>query len=287
MSSDSDPAPTEASIWLARLERGLQAHEGSLLREWLQRPAHRDAIVDAAKLWHGPDIVAVLAELVPVGFGNAPPARSTKRRHPLILIFGFCVAVLVIATPFGIIRGTMPGVIDSYKPYQRPKPWGMDVYSTQPGETRAVALPDGSRLKLNGHSRIGVLYAAGLREAMLDYGEALFQVQQNRQRPLEVNVEGRHLQASRSRFDVRVIRPRIVELTVLEGSVTVAGLPWHRPGSPAEARIFNPDVMLDTTVGPMQSVLLQDATLDRRTLTAADVDARLRWQPPDILYVNP
>ena len=80
MSRDSDALLTEASLWLARLERGLQAREGALLRQWLQEPARRDAIVDTAKLYHGPDIVAVLAQMVPVGFGDAPLPKTKSLR---------------------------------------------------------------------------------------------------------------------------------------------------------------------------------------------------------------
>jgi hypothetical protein len=35
----TDKVPTEAAIWLARIERGLQPQEGVRLREWLQPPS--------------------------------------------------------------------------------------------------------------------------------------------------------------------------------------------------------------------------------------------------------
>jgi len=37
LAGESDKVATEAAIWLARLERGLQAQEGSQLRAWLQK----------------------------------------------------------------------------------------------------------------------------------------------------------------------------------------------------------------------------------------------------------
>src|ERR1700744_3621899 len=94
----TDEVPTQAAIWLARIERGLEPHEGERLREWLQQPAHRDAIVTSAKLYHGPDVVAVLAALVPVGFGNPPPPLPRQPRTFAI------IAGVSLALCMGIVR---------------------------------------------------------------------------------------------------------------------------------------------------------------------------------------
>ena len=55
----------EASLWIARLERGLHATEGPTFRDWLKVRANRDAIVEIASLWHGQDVNAVLKALIP------------------------------------------------------------------------------------------------------------------------------------------------------------------------------------------------------------------------------
>jgi transmembrane sensor len=281
----ADKLATDTAIWLARLERGLQAPEGSQLREWLQEPAHRDSIVAAAKLWHGPDIVAVLAELVPVGFGNPIPPKKKRVHHPLIMAFGICLALSMGAIPFMAIHRT--GVFLSSNTKRQNVPWGELVYATRPGETRAVNLQDGSKVTLNSHTRVGVLIGAGLRQAILEYGEAIFQIAPEQQRPFEVNAGGRHFRAPPSMFDIRVISPQSVELLVLDGGVTVQGLPWHWPTSPAEARMFDPAVFADTTVGPLQAALLEDQLISRYPITAANAHERLRWQPEDVVYVSP
>jgi ferric-dicitrate binding protein FerR (iron transport regulator) len=289
--SDSEKVPTEAAIWLVRLERGLQGQEGSLLREWLQQPAHRNAIVDAAKLWHGPDIVAVLAQLVPVGFGNPPP-RKVRRLRPFHVVIGLFVG---LPTALVVLR-LMPGV--GFHNTTRAGelaipdiPWGQTLYSTKPGETRAVTLLDGSRITLNSHTELGVLFAAGRRMANLNYGEAIFQISSELSHPFEVIAAGRHLQAppskSSSRFDVRVIDPQSVELTVLDGGVTVQGLPWRWPNSPSARRMFDPAAFRDANVGPLQSVLLQDEGIYHYAITAENASARLRWEPEQIIYVTP
>jgi len=106
-------------------------------------------------------------------------------------------------------------------------------------------------------------------------------------RPFQVNAGGRHFEAPPSMFDIRVINPQAVELLVLDGGVTVQGLPWHWPTTPSEARMFDPDAFVDTKVGPLQAALLEDQLISRYPITAANAHARLRWQPEDVVYVTP
>src|ERR1700733_13223733 len=123
MAGDADKIPTEACVWLARLERGLLPQEGITLRDWLRQPAHCEAIVDAAKLWHGPDIIAVLAELVPVPFGNPPP-KAKPRPRPVNVLLAICGALVAVA-PFVYLGHNMLGPLAShYSPNQRRVPWG-------------------------------------------------------------------------------------------------------------------------------------------------------------------
>ena len=284
MASDADQVSAEAAIWLARLERGLQPQEGPQLHQWLQQPARRAAIVEAAKLWHGPDIVAVLAEMVPVGFGN-PLVTKKRRLYPAGVAFGLCLA-LIIAAPFLLARHVVPSLFGSGdKTGMQTLPWGEVVYRTKPGETRAVSLQDGSKVTLNSHTQLGVLFGAGLRQAVLAYGEVIFQIAPEA-RPFQVDAGGRHFKAPPSMFDIHVINPQTVELLVLDGGVTVRGLPWQRPTTPAEARMFDPAVFADTTVGPLQTALFQDQLIFRNPITAANAHAQLRWRPDDIVYVS-
>jgi ferric-dicitrate binding protein FerR (iron transport regulator) len=288
VSSDTERQLAQSSIWLARIERGLQPQEGASLREWLQDPAQRDAIVAAAKLHHGPDIIAVLADMVPIGFGN--PAKPIRKRiHPGNLALAVGVGVVIAVTPLLVIRRAMPGVIDSahYRALDPPLPWGQQAYSTGVGETRTVTLADGTHLTLNSHTRVGVLFGVGSRLVTLQYGEAIFDIERPRERPFEIDAGGRHFQAPPARFDVRVITPQTVELTVLQGRVTVQGLPWHWPATPEEARLFDPSVFDDTVVGPLQAAYLQDATMARYSLTAANARVRVSWEPQHVVYVTP
>jgi transmembrane sensor len=273
----TDKVPTEAAIWLARIERGLQPHEGDALREWLQQPEHRDCIVNSAKLYHGPDVVAVLAELVPVGFGNPPPPLPRQPRT-FALVVGIGLALFMVGLSF---------IATHYKRPPGTLPRDEQIYSTGARETRTIRLPDSSQAILNGQSRLSVLYAAWVREATVAQGEVIFDVTRKWPRPILVFAGGRHFEAPGGRFDLRVITPQRVELTVLEGSVTVKGLPYQRPATPQEARDFDPSVFVDATVGPMQSALLDQSTLTRHAISAADLRNQLRWEPQQVLYVSP
>ncbi|MEJ0008996.1 MAG: FecR domain-containing protein [Steroidobacteraceae bacterium] len=285
MASESETLATESAIWLARLERGLQSGEGAQLREWLLRPGHRTAIVEHAKLWHGPDIIAVLAELVPVGFGLATPPKGRRIRSGA-LIFGLGLAIFMVWPAFMIQRAVERSRTAQYGP-GRDALWGETRYTTKPAETRAVTLVDGSKITLNGHTQVRLVFAAGSRFATVDYGEAIFQVSNESQRDFEINAAGRLFRAPPSLFDVRVINPKVVELLVLDGGVRVKGLPWHWPDTPAEARIFDPSIFIDTTVGPLQAALLEQDALSRYPVTAANAQARLRWRPEDVFFITP
>lgn len=284
MSSDADRLHTESSIWLARLERGLQDEDGIQLRQWLQVPAQRDAIVEAAKLYHGADIVAILAEMVPVGFGTPAPKIAKPIFSPFNVFIALTMMVVILAAP--ILANHHAKQVQQLRPQDPPLPWGEQAYSTKLGETRTFNLADGSTLTLNKHTRVGVQFEVGYRLATVQFGEALFDIQRRRERPFQIDAAGRHFLAPQSRFDVRVIDPKTVELTVLAGNVTVQGLPWRWPDTPAEARIFDPRVFADTTVGPLQSAFLQDATMTRFDITADNARTRLSWQPEQVFYIT-
>ena len=275
----TDKVPTEAAIWLARIERGLRLHEGVQLREWLQPPAHRDCIVNAAKLYHGSDVIAVLAELVPVGFGNPPPPMP-KRSRTSAIVLGSCLALFMGVLPF-------IGMRHAYKRAPGTLPRDEEIYSTRVHQTRAIKLPEGSEAILNGQSQLYVLNAAWVREATVAQGEVVFDVTPKWPTPLLIFAGGRHFQAPGGRLDVRVVNPQTVELTVLAGSVTVKGLPYRRPATPEEARNFDPSVFVDAIVGPMQSALVDHSGLTQHSITAADLRSQLRWEPEQVIYVSP
>lgn len=96
----------------------------------------------------------------------------------------------------------------------------VELYRTQVGERRVVALADGSRVHLNTASTIEVAMKEDRRLVRLIKGEAMFEVAHDRQRPFLVDAGSARLRAVGTAFNVR-IRENVVELTVTEGVVAV------------------------------------------------------------------
>ena len=95
----------------------------------------------------------------------------------------------------------------------------LDV-ATAPGETRLVDLPDGSRISLNFASTLQVRYYPRRREAVLDRGEAFFQVAADAAKPFTVDSGRSQVKVVGTAFNVRAAPPRLI-VKVLEGKVEV------------------------------------------------------------------
>src|SRR6266704_4475157 len=87
-------AREEAAQWLAKLDRGLRQSEGALLRKWLKHSVNRISILEIARRSSGPEVLALLAELFPIGV-NAM-TRKARRGSLAILAAGSAAAGLVI-----------------------------------------------------------------------------------------------------------------------------------------------------------------------------------------------
>ena len=94
------------------------------------------------------------------------------------------------------------------------------VYSTAPGERRTVTLKDGSRIDLNGASRLSVKFSRGQRRTTLD-GEAVFDVAKDTSRPFYITSGDRQVRVVGTQFDVRRRDGRF-SVTVARGVVEVA-----------------------------------------------------------------
>ena len=89
--------------------------------------------------------------------------------------------------------------------------------ATAPGEHRVVNLPDGTRIALNGGSRL-VLDKSNGRTARLEQGEAMFSVVHDETRPFTVDAGGARMMDLGTRFDViRTLHGS--EVSVAEGAV--------------------------------------------------------------------
>ena len=97
---------------------------------------------------------------------------------------------------------------------------GKDVYRTDLGERRVVTLADGSKLSLDGRTKIEVRYTKGARELKLVSGQARFDVASDPVRPFKVAARDHTVVATGTAFNIDVSAP-IVCVTLIEGRAVV------------------------------------------------------------------
>ncbi|MCM0001450.1 MAG: FecR domain-containing protein [Erythrobacter sp.] len=96
-------------------------------------------------------------------------------------------------------------------------PGGETLYRTAPGETRLIALADGSTVELAGGSTLAL---AGARAARLEQGQALFTIRHDAADPFVLTAGGERLVDAGTVFDVR-LAGETLDVTVAEGAVIV------------------------------------------------------------------
>lgn len=94
---------------------------------------------------------------------------------------------------------------------------GGQLYTTAPGETRLIALADGSKVELAGGSRLAM---TGDRAARLEAGQALFTIKHNTADPFVLTAGDDRLVDAGTVFDVR-LAGQTLDLAVAEGAVIV------------------------------------------------------------------
>jgi transmembrane sensor len=220
-------AEEQASMWLEKLERTLRDDESKMLREWLQVGMHREAIVTRCRLWHGPEILSVLSELIPV---TLPLSRSDKlSRH-------FALAVFAAISALGL--WTMSVALWSRINVLRDPLRAEETYRTPLGSPRKISLPDGSEMTLNTDSHALVSYGPTSRDVTLLRGEATFEVIEDRARIFRVHSIGRRflVEEQGAKFNIRRHSNEALELTMIQGELDAVPARRAPPLTPAQLR---------------------------------------------------
>lgn len=201
MAKSEDNARDEAIAWHLRLDDAGEAEWDAFL-DWLERdPSHRLEF-DRAEL-----VGAELRESPCAPVGVDRPHRETagsrwSRRWSLIGGLGAVAASLLLVLSFGV---------------RTPSPGGWDTVQTSPGEQRVLALSDGSRLFLNGGTRV-LLDRRNFRLARVAQGEVTFDVKHDATNPFRVDVGAARLLDVGTIFNVSLDRGRS-RIGVVEGAV--------------------------------------------------------------------
>jgi transmembrane sensor len=275
-------AREEASVWIARLDRGLSAEERRALDEWLAADAsHGAALVSLGELWDRADVLAELAELFPL------EQQALAKPRAMRYAFGACAAALagaavVVALNFFTagVEGPAPAVIveQSVQPTIAEPPAAappvqavaqQNVYETAVGEQSTVRLSDGSIVTLNTDSAIEVRYDDVQRAVLLRRGEVFFEVAHDTAHPFRVLAGDRLLEAVGTAFNVRLGSGNDVRMMVTEGRVRVAArvtdaLP--RPG------------VAPAIVDAGSLAVMQEGPMVVQGLDAKEIEVQLSWQ---------
>lgn len=192
-----------AADWVLKIEDGLSADDQSRFDAWLDEAAeHRIALWRLQHGWSKTDRLASLRS------PPSPPFGQSRRKNRSGLaafsprLVGLA-ASLVIALSVGLVAWPRP-----------------DVYETQRGEQRQVALADGSQVNLNTETRLRAEISDDRRQAWLDEGEAYFSVAHDAERPFSVHMGDRTVRVLGTRFTIRR-HGEDVRVVVEDGVVTL------------------------------------------------------------------
>jgi transmembrane sensor len=168
-------------MWIVRIERELSDQELQSLERWLaESPKHREAFVEAARLWDRMDVLSKLSNLFPLeNFKPAPSRVPWKSLSALAAALAF-LAIFQLRPEAGFFR--LPTRVPTVTGRPETMP-AAQTYRTVIGKQSLVSLSDGTRIRLNTDSLIEVSYSPNSRRVHMVRGEALFEVAKDASRP--------------------------------------------------------------------------------------------------------
>jgi transmembrane sensor len=197
----------QAADWFARKRSGaMTVHEAAELDAWLAAdPEHQMALDSVELMWaaseairHEPAVLAIREEALGA---HRPPRRWA---------FGAIAASLAALVVTGAVYTTQHNALTP----------GPRTFSTSPGQTTTITLPDGSKVTLDADTVVRAHETAHRRSLDLIRGRAFFRVAKDPSRPFVVAARDKTVTAVGTAFDV-ALRPDGVKVTLLEGKVKV------------------------------------------------------------------
>lgn len=221
-SSRNDDVTWAAHQWRARLQdSSLSNEERDAFAAWMRADIrHEEAFDRAETIWHAfdtlePDLVA--DDLMQpsfrehfVRFQRGLKIDAITHSKPRIAgLFAMLVACLALA----LWLPTPPG--------PSPRVEQISTFRSGNGETRAIALKDGSQVTLGPETLMQVEFSDTFRRVTLSTGAALFDIASDEERPFTVTSGDMSAKALGTRFDVRR-NGGVSRVAVSEGVVRVS-----------------------------------------------------------------
>ncbi len=260
----------EASEWVSRMDRGLDAREHEALQAWLASDRRcGTALVELAAVWDDMAILHELSDLFPLPASK----RARRRRDPVVWGAGLAVAAALVLAWFSPLVQAPPAT-DLPTVASDQADTG-SIISTMVGAQQTELLPDGSTVHLNTDSRIEASFEDTERRVVIHRGEVTFDVVPQPARPFTVVAGSHEIRAIGTAFNVRLREKGHLDVLVTEGEVLVKevpsqSLPRREPEQPEAAR----------EISLVAGELLMLGTQERqiRRVTAHESSARLAWQ---------
>ena len=245
----------EAALWVTRLHGpGRDAQLETSFRRWLAAdPRHAAAFELATDAWQGS---GNLSTLLPIR-----PERSAPRGARRLVFSAFASAALACIVCVAVLRFTHDGAL-----------------VTGPGETRTIALSDGTSVTMNANSRLLVEYDEHVRKVILAAGEALFDVMKHEPRPFAVVIGDRKVIAIGTSFLIRREQAAgsAFAVTLLEGRIAVE--PLSSPDAlPKEAALAEVNVL-------HPGERLRIARNVKPTLDSPSIEKITAWQRGQLIF---
>jgi transmembrane sensor len=239
----------EAAEWYFRRDAGpLSPLDEASFRQWLARSGNRAAFEEIAGTWSDLALIerpSAEGEVQRAGRVEAPWAGRNLKRIAAALI-------AVAAVGYSL---DMPTRLRA------------DAY-TATGETKTLALDDGSSVTLNTASAIAVDYSHDARRVRLLRGEAVFTVAKDTARPFLVDTAGGEARALGTAFAVRLVEEGAT-VVVLESRV---GVSYPAGASPA------------VELSPGEAVHFSSAGMGQAR--RVDADAETAWRRGKLIFVD-
>ena len=255
----------QASLWLARRDRGLTPAEQDDYMQWIVAdPRHAEAMMQHAAAF---ERMMHLYEWQPWHTTEGNPDLFAPRRRVRWWPWAASV-VLAAAAAVGL------SFIYSWRAPAAP------AVTSYLQVNERLALPDGSRVELKDGSRIVVQYSDRERRVKLAGGEAQFSVWKDATRPFVVEAGGIEVRAVGTVFNVR-LEDRTVAVLVTEGRVKVNREP---PAATSGGSVA--EVMLaagEQTAVPLAVDAVQAAPVVVPA-TSEQISQSLAWQTPRLQF---
>lgn len=254
----------EAALWCLRMaDAPLDSTEQAVLDQWIARdPANAAAFEEAVAVWQAVDATTAMPEMIQYRAQAVESLRSANARRWTRSAAERWRVPAALAACFAMVL--MVGILLLYNPAR--------TYQTEVGERRIVTLADGTRLTLDGASRVDVRMERDSRRLELVSGRAKFDVAHDAMRPLSVLASNRLTVATGTSFSVELL-PGQMRVVLYEGSVEVL----DADDEGATPKLLAAPGTVDGALIPGRELIA--STIDARVRVAdADVGRSLTWE---------